>query len=230
MNQTSAVHYEFVPATTQELHRVAFIMGWGNTLNDPWLKWFKEMVAEENRSVLVIAIPCEYTSFNTVLNDIKVLIEEHQCEILLSHSMGGLFSRFIDTECIIQRIFLSPFWKVPKRTLILGSYPISKLLISLLRWIKTPLLYRNFEDEDIGIIDLPKDVPRNISPCTMHEVIKAQSNMPPLKNTDTIIYCPDDKVIDTSVCSGLTYAGGHFAFTVSERDVIFQMIVSIIDR
>ncbi len=208
--------------------RIAFIMGWGNTLTDPWLNWFKAKAIEQNWTLLIIEIPCEYSNFKLVLEDMVTILTEFKCEVLLCHSMGSLFGRFIDLAAIQKRLFLSPFWKVPQRTLILGSYSLSRVILNMLRWCKIPILYRNFEDEDIGDIDLPKNVPRYISPSTMYTVMQAQNSLPPQKDNDVVIYCLTDKLIDTSVCRGITYSGGHFAFSVYERNEVFQKIAGLL--
>jgi len=208
--------------------QVFLIMGWGNTLRDQCLTWLKQKAEEQNWSLMVIEIPCEYSDFSLVLEEIKTLIGKFNWDVMLFHSMGAIFGRYINLHNNIQRVFLSPFWKIPRRTLILKSYTVSRFCISLLSWWKTPVLNRNFQDEDIGQTDLPQDVPQYISPSTMWQVMKAQENMPPLTKNDTIIFCPTDKVIDTSICSGITYNGGHYSFTVKERDDVFRKIVNVL--
>lgn len=228
LKENKMVNKEVISAGNDKSKKIVFIMGWGNSLQDPWLKWLKDKAQKQKWNLLIIEIPCEFDSFNSVLEELISCINNFGCDILLSHSMGALFGRLIHVDSSIRKIFLSPFWRIPKNTLILGSYPLSRLIIYLLKWCKTPILYRNFKDQDIGIIDLPQNVPNYISPSTMHEVMTAQDNLPPFESKDTIIYCPTDQVIDTSKLSGIEYSGGHLAFTVAERDAIFQKIVDLL--
>jgi hypothetical protein len=203
-------------------------MGWGNTLQDEWLPWFRKKVISEGWSVLIIELPLEFNNFGRIKIEIEKALNDFRPEFLLCHSMGSLFGRYLSGEEYRMRIFLSPFWKIPKRTLIFGSYALSYLLLSLLKWCRKPILNRNFNDSDIGDIDLPANSPQYISPATMKEVITAQSRMPELMDRDRTIFSPDDRIIDTSVCEGITYKGGHFAFCVKDRDAIFTLLSRLI--
>ena len=228
--ESLTIKQEIINPGDEEMKRVAFIMGWGNTLKDEWLPWFREKVKREGWSVLVIALPFEFNNFQQIKADIVAALNDFKGEILLCHSMGSLFGRYISLKEYRMRIFLSPFWKIPKRTLILGSLFLSQLMLSLLKWCRKPILSRNFSDADIGEIDLPTDSPRYISPATMNEVITAQSKLPELTESDQTIYSRDDRVIDTTVCKGITYKGGHFAFCVEDRDAIFATLSRLIDE
>ncbi len=221
---------EIVLDGIQDSKRLVFILGWGNTLQDRWLDWFRDNISDQKWSLMVIEIPTEYSNFKEILEEINLTLQNFKCEILLAHSMGSLFARYISSENLKQRIFLSPFWKIPKRTLILGSEPISRALLFLLKWCRKPLLYRNFERSDIGIIDLPNSEPTHISPSTMHTVMRAQQKIPPYSANDLVIYCPDDRVIDPSVCHGITYQGGHLVFCVKERERILTQLKEIINN
>jgi hypothetical protein len=224
----NTLNYEMLTEGKADCKRVAFIMGWGITLRDPWLSWLKGQAEAMNWSLLVIALPYEYKSFRQVLTEIEAIINKSRWDLLLCHSMGALFGRYLETDKIRQRIFISPFWKIPQRTLILGSYQVSRLVLNFLKWCRKPFLYRNFEDADVGEIDLPKEVPRYISPRTMQQVMQAQRHLPPLLSEDKIIFCPEDAVVDTSELKGITFAGGHFPFSLKERDSILLRIADLI--
>ena len=212
----------------EQSRRVAFILGWGNRLHDRWLDWFREKTENENWSLMVIEIPDEYSDFKQVLREIENAAADHKSGILLCHSMGSIFGRYVSQKSIKRKIYFSPFWKIPRRTLFFGSIPLSRFVIGLLRWCKKPLLNRNFSESDVGSLDLPQDNPLYISPATMNTVMKAQRELPHLSVTDRVIYCPNDRVIDTSVCEGITYKGGHLAFCVPEREVILQKLIGLI--
>ncbi len=213
--------------------KIVFITGWGDDLHAPWVQYFFECAEKRSWDVLLLKIKNEFTNFQEALFDLRNLIDFPVKPVLLSHSMGCIFARYLnDFE---QKIYISPFWKIPKCRLILKSEAMSERFLYLFRRLETPIISRGFELQNIGDINLVSQlIPKNISPSTMWQVWQAQKNMPMIHQEDTVLYDPDDTIINTSACLGKHHteiiAGGHNPFCKEEfRDIIFEMVSEIIN-
>ena len=104
--------------------------------------------------------------------------------------------------------------------------------MQLLSPIGFPIIPRGFRNRDVGSIDVSKLIPSLISPSTVFEVIQAQERRPSVLDTDTIFFCPQDSIIDISLCQGkavFTFQGGHDFMATPDRDMVFGKIAEILN-
>ncbi len=178
--------------------------------------------------MISVQLPNGYRSYKAVLQQIEEISDSHKPDVIISFSMGSLFSAYIKAPL---RIFISPYWGNPPGKLLFGSYAYTRILMMLLHWIRLPILPRGYRNRDIGSIDVSDLIPSFISPATVYEVMKAQSRRPLVKSTDRIFFCPTDTIIDTTKCNettAYTFNGGHDFMATEDRDAVFARIAELV--
>lgn len=214
------------------------ILGWNIKLFHKCVKWLVRKALNLNLNILVIELPTEISNFKGCLSQIKERTDEirrlyghEKIDLLIGFSMGALFAAHIEAE---KRIFISPYWRIPKNRLIMGSYLISRVIITLLSFIRIPILSKGFSDKDMGEIDVPEDTDKRISFHTIGEVMKAQEGVPEFHPSDRLLLCPDDKISGLFITPTKEqiknideFFGGHNFMCVEDRDKIFEDLVKI---
>jgi len=203
------------------LDRILFVMGWGNDFDQPSIRWFIQKLNRDGYSVTVVRIPTDIKELRKdVIGPVVSLSKELQGPILISHSFGTVAARYVlDSK---KRIFLSPYWGIPKHRRI----PLMSPILTGFRWLGVPLFDRGYGPAELGDM-LDEDdynlIPRKISIRTIYQVWAAQKTMPNLKEGDMVFYSASDRISDIEAIEGAScektpYIGGHAFFSCGSRE------------
>jgi hypothetical protein len=223
-----SVRTEHIPGLGK---KVLYILGWGEKLEDNSVRFLINSKPID-WDLVVVEIPTEFTDFDNVITDIKVKCW-HNTDILIGFSIGAIFARHKEAS---KRIFISPYWKIPKIHVFAGFRELAEKTVKffnefpILNYL--PIVPRDFANCDIGDIDIPKHVPTSLSPKTAWQIIKAQKQMPDTNPNDVVLYSEQDIVIDSSACLVgnhriETFTGKHHPFCGKNREKVFKRIVEL---
>jgi hypothetical protein len=194
--------------------------GWGNRIDDSNMGWLVDLLVTAGFRVHAFEFPCNITDFHREclqpIKDYQNTLGEH---VILSHSMGGLVSAYLDAQR--KTVYLSPWWGI-------FGEKVRRTLLSVFCSFKfsTPVFPIDFIKDEVG--DLATDtywalLPKKVSPAFVREIVKAQRAMPALQQ-DHIVFCTlKDTIVNLKAVGERTqnvflYDGFHELFSSSTRD------------
>jgi hypothetical protein len=214
--------------------RVVFVGGWGNRPEHAGMQWLIEHLTEAGYAVTVFEIPRTITDFES---EYLAPVEEHLAGLdeyrLLSHSTGGLISRYVDDDEPLTRTYLSPWW---------GFHPeLENPLVSLLLKVPLakPILPGSAEKAELGELatdEWVEDAPDYAAPTFLREAKRAQQRMPAFDDRDAVFYNPADAIVGTDAIEAQTaeanrirYEGGHELFNSRSREDHVEAVLAAVD-
>jgi len=207
---------------------ILLVLGWGNDFDQPGVRWFVDRLTGANYSVTIVRIPTDLGRFRErIVSPVLEVASGMDRPTVIAHSMGGIAARYLtDAQ---RRIFLSPYWGIPKHRHI----PFMDIIIPALSWLSVPLFPRGYDQADLGDLMTDDDsyyIPSRISVRSINGFRQAQAGMPPLRDDDSIYYSRTDAVVDIerieeAGCRKYEYTGGHAFFTSDSREKVFTDIL-----
>lgn len=218
--------------------RLVFVLGWGNRPEHDGVQWLLDHLTGAGYRVDAFEIPRTITDFRAEYFD---PVAEHVAGLdsyrLLSHSTGGLISRYVEADDRLQtRTYLSPWWGFNEAL----DNPIVSMAMVLP--VSTPILPVSSGDprERLGALvaeDRISDLPDYAAPSFLREAKRAQREMPPFDDSDTVFYTSSDPVVGADAierhapaANRVQYDGGHELFNSRCRDEYVDRLLAAIER
>lgn len=217
--------------------QLVFVLGWGNRPEHACVDWFVSALADAGYTITVFELPWTITDFESqYLDPVVSYVETLDSYRLLSHSTGGLISRYIEADESLQtRTYLSPWWGIHEDTQgpllsLVTKLPISRRVL--------PASGDEPEDELGGLVTQEKldDSPDRAAPTFLREAIRGQSAMPAFDEDDVVFYTGSDAVVDaraierqTPARNRIQYDGGHELFASHCREARLDQVLAAID-
>jgi len=203
--------------------RLVLVLGWGNRPEHEGVQWLCQRLTDAGYLLDVFEIPRTIKDFEseylTPVEDHLDGLEEYR---LLSHSTGGLITRYVPADERLQtRTYLSPWW---------GFH--EDLRNPVVRWLSLlpvpwPILPASSDRDDLGALTTEErmaDLPSFAAPTFLREARRAQRAMPPFDERDAVFYSPDDPIVDAAAierdapeANRIPYDGGHELFNSPSR-------------
>ncbi|AGN02421.1 hypothetical protein L593_12410 [Salinarchaeum sp. Harcht-Bsk1] len=215
--------------------RLVFVLGWGNRPEHEGVQWLCEHLIDAGYSLDVFEIPRTISDFERqYLDPVEAHLADLETYRLLSHSTGGLITRYIPAdESLLSRTYLSPWW---------GFH--EDLQNPIVRWLSLlpvpwPILPASSDREDLGEYTTDErmaDLPSFAAPTFLREARRAQRAMPPYDDRDAVFYTPDDPIVDAPTiertvpeANRIAYDGGHELFNSESREEHLDAVLAAID-
>lgn len=209
-----------------------FVMGFGNRLDGASEGWLIDRLTDAGYRVHAIELSTDVTDFTEEYRvPVQRVHDEHEPAVVLSHSLGGLVTAFLDTTA--RTVYLSPWW---------GMYEAK--VSSWERWLvpRLPLRSRvlpiKTRRDEIGehlSDDGWRRLPKRISPRFITEVYRAQQARPPIDDDAVVFVSLEDTVVSlraigTTVSSDRIrlYDGGHQLFSARGRRAAVDEVVAVL--
>jgi len=218
--------------------RLVFVLGWGNKPEHAGVQWLIDQFTGVGYRVTVFEIPTTITDFETEwLAPVEKYVADLHSYRLLSHSTGGLISRYIRADDrLVTRTYLSPWWGFHESM----QNPVVWLAMKLP--ISTPILPTGDGDEREALGELVsegaiEDGPDRAAPAFLREAKRGQQAMPPFNDDDVVFYTRSDAIVGVDAIGAqapprnrVTYEGGHELFCSRCREQKIDDVVAAVDR
>lgn len=214
---------------------LVFVLGFGNRPEHDSLQWLIEQLIGAGYQVTAFELPRTITDFEMeYLAPIREYTKTLDSYRLLSHSTGGLITRYIEADERLQtRTYLSPWWEFRPEL----QHPVLSLLLFLP--ISKPILPARITQDDLGELASASwlaDAPKYASVTFLREAKRAQEQLPPFDTRDVVLYNPDDTVVGVDVIEQHTprdnrirFSGGHELFCSKSRETHIDSLLAVID-
>jgi len=215
--------------------RLVVVLGWGNRPEHEGVQWLSEQLTDAGYRLDVFEIPRTIRDFESEYLD---PVEAHLATLeeyrLLSHSTGGLITRYVPADdSLLTRTYLSPWWGFHEDL----RNPIVRWLSLLpLPW---PLLPTSSDASDLGELTTEErldDLPSAAAPTFLREARRAQREMLPFDERDAVFYSPTDPIVDAPTierqapeANRIAYEGGHELFNSPSREEHLDDLLAAID-
>lgn len=215
--------------------RVVFVLGWGNRPKYDGVQWLVDHLAEAGYRIDTFEIPRTVSDFESEYLD---PVQSHLADLdeyrLLSHSTGGLITRYVDDDDLVTRTYLSPWWGFHESL----DNPVVSLAMKLP--LSKPVLPASSDREELGELTTDEwyaDAPDYAAPTFLREAKRAQERMPPFDTDDAVFYSPTDAIVSpdtieaqTSPENRVPYDGGHELFNSRPRDEHIDRVLAAVDE
>ncbi|MFD1512956.1 alpha/beta hydrolase [Halomarina rubra] len=198
------------------------VLGWGNRLGHPTVRWLVEQGVEAGYRVHGFQIPTVVTDFERDwVRPVATTVDALDEYRLLTHSTGGLIGEFLNGAT--ETVHCSPWW---------GFH--GDLETPLVEWamklpVSTPLLPSAFGREELGTLVTDErlaDGPKRAAPTFLREARRAQRRLPAFDDeTTSVFYTPTDAVVSATAIEERTparnrvaFEGGHELFSSPSRE------------
>lgn len=197
------------------------VFGLGNRLEGANERWFLRRLSRSGYRVTGVELPTRATDFGRdLLEPVDDVHDAVSPSAVVGHSLGGLVLAHLETDA--ARYYTSPWWGIP---------PAQQrgLLAWLIRRcpIRLPVVPVSIPHTAVGgQMRLPAamSLPRRLAPAFLVAVDRAQQDRPPIPNTATVFYCPEDDIVDVDRIEEAvdqeqleTFHGGHEIFSIAGR-------------
>lgn len=215
---------------------VVFVLGWGNRPEHDGVQWLLSHLTDAGYRVSAFEIPRTVTDFEV---EYLAPVEEYVASLdtyrVLSHSTGGLITRYLDADDGLEtRTYLSPWWGFHDDL----QNPLVSVLMKLP--VSKPILPASASRADLGELasdDWVADSPDYAAPTFLREAKRAQDRMPPFDTDDAVFYNPDDPIVDGAAIENQTppenrvvFEGGHELFNSKSRDDHVDALLTAVDE
>lgn len=215
--------------------RLVLVLGWGNRIEYENVQWLVDHVVGAGYRVDAFQIPPHVSDYESEWVDpVREFVADLDSYRSLSHSTGGLISRYLDPDPIETRVYLSPWWGLHETF----QNPISQAI--RLVPISTPVIPVTFDKSYLG--DLTRDeqvegTPDRMAPTLLREARRAQRNMPPFDERDVVFYTRSDRVVGVDAIEAqapadnrVVYEGGHELFCSTTREDHIDTLLDAVER
>ena len=207
-----------------------FVMGLGNQFDDASVGWFVDQLTGAGYRVHTLQLPTDITDFEREYRrPVQRVHDEHDPAGVVSHSLGGLVTAFLDTTA--RNVYLSPWWGIYEGKV----SPWARWIVPWLP-LQTRVLPTKTHRDELGehlSDDEWEQLPKRISPVFITEIYNAQQVRPSISAdavvfvslADTIISL---KTVGAAVCSDQIrlYDGGHQLFTATGRQEVADEVLT----
>ncbi|WP_248516473.1 alpha/beta hydrolase [Salinarchaeum laminariae] len=215
--------------------RLVVVLGWGNRPEHDGVQWLVDQLTTAGYCVDVFELPRTIEDFEA---EYLEPVEQHLAELdtyrLLSHSTGGLITRYVSADDGLEtRTYLSPWWGFHEGL----QNPIVSSLMRVP--IARPILPVSTTRSDLGELasdEWVEDSPSYAAPTFLREAKRAQASMPPFDDRDAVFYNPDDPIVsgaaieaDAPAANRVSFDGGHELFNSRSRDDHIDALLGAID-
>ena len=207
-----------------------FVMGLGNQFDDASVGWFVDQLTGAGYRVHTLQLPTDITDFEREYRrPVQRVHDEHDPAGVVSHSLGGLVTAFLDTTA--RNVYLSPWWGIYEGKV----SPWARWIVPRLP-LQTRVLPTKTHRDELGehlSDDEWEQLPKRISPVFITEIYNAQQARPSISAdavvfvslADTIISL---KTVGAAVCSDQIrlYDGGHQLFAATDRQEVVDEVLA----
>lgn len=215
--------------------RLVFVLGWGNKLTYENVQWLIDRLVADGYRVDAFEIPSHISDYEREwIEPVREFVADLDAYRSLSHSTGGLISRYLDPGPIEARVYLSPWWEFHRT--FKNPFAASFRMLP----ISTPIIPAPFDKGILGDLATEAQVegtPSRIAPTFLREAKRAQRTMPPFDERDVVFYSPDDQVVGVDAIeeqappeNRVAYEGGHELFCSSARVEHIDTLLAALDR
>lgn len=216
--------------------RLVFVLGYGNRPEHDGVQWLVDHLTGEGYRVTAFEIPRTTADFEA---DYLAPVAEYVAGLdsyrLLSHSTGGLISRYLDADGALEtRTYLSPWWGFHADL----ESPLVSLLMKLP--VSKPILPASASRADLGELSSEawvEDAPDYAAPTFLREAKRAQQRLPPFDDRDVVFYNPEDPIVGAEAIeeqapagNRVAFAGGHELFNSRSREDHVETVLAAVDR
>mgnify|MGYP000072968651 FL=1 len=213
-----------------------FVLGWGNKPTHEHVAWLLTRLLESDYRVHAVTIPTNVWDFDDqYLAPLDDYVREHDFDVVLSHSTGGLIAEHLARNHGLRNVFLSPWWGVETDGLLDRA--------ALAVFERLPTARRLYDPElDVEAIGALKSAaeaetgPSGLSPAFLATIRDAQSRLGSFDNEDAVFYTPDDQVVDPAAIEARAppsnrrqYEGGHEFFASPGRESVLEDVLGALD-
>lgn len=215
--------------------RLVFVLGWGNRPEHEGVQWLVDALTTEGYRVDVFELPRTIRDFEAqYLDPVQSHLDGLDAYRLLSHSTGGLITRYVTDDDLETRTYLSPWWGFHEGL----QNPIVSVLLRLP--IARPILPATSDRSDLGELasdEWVEDSPSYAAPTFLREARRAQAAMPPFDEGDVVFYNPEDPIVsgdaieaDAPASNRVSYDGGHELFNSRSREAHLPALLRVIEN
>ncbi|AQL42049.1 alpha/beta hydrolase [Halorientalis sp. IM1011] len=213
---------------------LVFVLGWGNRPRFDGVRWLVDHLVEAGYRVDTLEIPRTITDFESeYLDPVQSHLDDLAEYRLLSHSTGGLITRYVADDEPITRTYLSPWWGFHESL----DNPVVSLAMKLP--VSTPILPAKSDRAELGELATDEwyaDAPDRAAPTFLREAKRAQERMPPFDTDDAVFYSSTDTIVSPDAIevqtpreNRIAYEGGHELFNSRSRDEHIEQVLAAVD-
>lgn len=211
---------------------ILFVMGLGNRVAGDNERWIIDRLTDAGYRVHAIQLPTEITDFEREYRvPVQRLHDERDPAVVLSHSLGGLVTAFLETSA--RQVYLSPWWQIYEAKV--SSW--ERWLVPRLP-IRARVLPVKTGREEIGEY-LPDEawerLPKRISPAFITEIYRAQQARPPISDTATVFVSLEDTIVSLRAIGAAVspdriylYDGKHQLFSSRGRRAALDLVLAVL--
>jgi hypothetical protein len=214
--------------------RLVFVLGWGNSAAFDHVQWLIDRLVDAGYYVDVFEIPPHIADYESAwIDPVREFVGDLEAYRSLSHSTGGLISRFLPAANLVTRTYLSPWWGFHESS----RGPLFEVVTRLP--ISSPLIPASIDLDELGELADAAQVeatPSRMAPTFLREARRAQAAMPPFDERDVVFYTPSDAIVGVEAIESqvpgstrVAYDGGHELFGSACRDDLLEPVLDAID-
>ncbi|SEF72188.1 alpha/beta fold hydrolase [Halobellus limi] len=212
------------------------VLGWGNKPTHEHVAWLLTRLLDAGYRVHAVTLPTNGWNFEAqYVAPLDEYLTDHDVDLALSHSTGGLVAERLADRHALRNVFLSPWWGVRTDGLVDRA-----ILAAFERLPTAKRLYApDLDAAAIGDLKSTAEAatgPGGLSPAFLATVREAQSRLGPFDDGDAVFYSPEDRVVDPAAIEARTppenrrsYDGGHEFFASSGRADVLDDVLAALD-
>ncbi|MXR40948.1 hypothetical protein GRX01_06285 [Halobaculum sp. WSA2] len=202
-----------------------FVMGWGNTPEQPAVRWLLDELADAGFRTRAVEIPTNVRRFeDEYLDPLAAAVDDGPTvDRVLSHSTGGLIAAHAIDDGVLsgRAVHLSPWW---------GLHPSQRILFRVLGLLPTGRELISVESDRETLGDLAEPTarePNGLAPSFMREIRRAQSSLPAARDEEVAFCTLTDGLVGVDAIGERLpadrirlYDGGHECFASPGRTAV----------
>lgn len=211
---------------------VLFVMGFGNRFDGDTVEWIIDRLTDPGYRVHAIQLPTDIANFDREYRrPVQRIHDEHEPAGILSHSLGGLVTAFLETSA--REVYLSPWWGIAEGKV----FPWERWLVPRLP-IRARILPTKTRRDELGdhLSDHEwEQLPKRISPVSITEIYRAQQRRPSISDDAVVFVSLADTIVSlnaigTAVSSDQIrlYDGKHQLFAARDRHETIEEVVAVL--
>lgn len=215
--------------------RLVFVLGWGNKPETENVQWLLDRLVDAGYHVDVFEIPPHISDWERQWVDpVREFVADIEEFRSLSHSTGGLISRYLSHEGMLTRVYLSPWWGFHEDL----ENPFMSVITRLpIPWAVLPAPVEKSALGDLATDEQVETTPDRMAPTFLREASRAQAAMPSFDEDDVVFYSPTDEIVGVGAIEAqapeanrIAYDGGHELFCSSAREDHIDTVLAALDR
>ena len=212
------------------------LLGWGNKPTHEHVAWLLTRLLDAGYRVHAVTLPTNGWNFERqYVAPLDEYVADHDIDLALSHSTGGLLAEFLADRHAIRNVFCSPWWGVRTDGIVDRAILAAFERLPTAKRLYTP----DLGVEAVGDLKSPAEAaagPEGLSPAFLATIRDAQARLGAFDDGDVVFYTPADRVVDPAAIEGRappenrrSYDGGHEFFASSGRDAVLDDVLSALD-